>query len=293
MCKKILTAMLGIILINASAAWAQTSASGETKTQPSPSVGQSQRKAGEAQPGVEAKGKTDVAGPNEKVRPRLVGQGEPERDDLGKFRRESQSEEEAAILPYYNNFLRTYRLGPEDVISVTVFGLDRYSRAGIVIPPNGVISYPLIGGVFVVGKTVDEVAAEITKRLNEYIIDPKVTVSLERAMSARYAVLGDVAQPGVKVMTHRLTVYEALTEAGGVLRTGDKSKVTVLRRQPDGSMQMIPVNVAKIEKGKTADNFYLAPGDQVLVPGNKIKTLERVLTYVPIIGFARIFMGGW
>lgn len=235
-------------------------------------------------------------GDQQKTRPRLVQREDRDAEeaaDAEQFRRETKDEAEAAIVPYYNNFLRTYRLGPEDVISVTVFNLDRYSRAGIVVPPNGVISYPLIGGVFVVGKTVDEVAAEIAKRLDEYIIDPKVTVSLERAMSARYAVLGDVAQPGVKVMARRLTVYEALTESGGILRTGDKSKVTVLRRQPDGTMQMYRIDVAKIEKGKAADVFYLVPGDQVLVPGNRIKQIERILNYVPIIGFARIFMGGW
>ena len=37
--------------------------------------------------------------------------------------------------PYYNNFFNTYRLGPEDVISVEVFNQDRYSRRGIIIPP--------------------------------------------------------------------------------------------------------------------------------------------------------------
>ncbi|HKP73298.1 MAG TPA: hypothetical protein VJT82_10205, partial [Pyrinomonadaceae bacterium] len=44
-------------------------------------------------------------------------------------RHESMSEDEAAVVPYYNNFMSTYRLGPEDVISITVFNLDRYSKA--------------------------------------------------------------------------------------------------------------------------------------------------------------------
>src|SRR3954453_21079651 len=43
-------------------------------------------------------------------------------------RRSDASEDEAAILPYYNNYLSAYRLGPEDVISVSVFGQERYSR---------------------------------------------------------------------------------------------------------------------------------------------------------------------
>src|SRR6266576_2524738 len=45
--------------------------------------------------------------------------------------RQEQSSEEAAVAPYYNNFFTTYRIGPEDVISVQVFGQDRYSRSGI------------------------------------------------------------------------------------------------------------------------------------------------------------------
>src|SRR5215213_5464426 len=52
------------------------------------------------------------------------------------FRHGSQSEEEAAILPYYNNYLREYHLGPEDVISVEVFGQANYSKSGIVVPPT-------------------------------------------------------------------------------------------------------------------------------------------------------------
>nr|MBA3571247.1 polysaccharide biosynthesis/export family protein [Pyrinomonadaceae bacterium] len=123
--------------------------------------------------------------------------------------RHEQLSEEAAVVPYYNNFFTTYRLGPEDVISVNVFGQDRYSRAGITIPPSGRISLALIpGGVFVNGKTVEEVAEIIKQRYDEYIIDPQVSVSLEKASSYRYSIIGDVAQPGIRLMSHRMTVTE-------------------------------------------------------------------------------------
>src|SRR5947209_4597862 len=128
-------------------------------------------------------------------------------------RREEQSEDEAAIAASYNNFFEHYRLGPEDVVSITVFGQDRYSKPGIVIPPNGRLYHPLIPeGIFVSGKTVEEVTEELKKRLDEYIIDPKVAVTLDRAVSYRYSVVGEVAQPGIKPMNRRLTVYEALAE---------------------------------------------------------------------------------
>jgi protein involved in polysaccharide export with SLBB domain len=207
--------------------------------------------------------------------------------------RHEQISEEAAVVPYYNNFFTTYRLGPEDVISVSVFNQDRYSRSGIVIPPSGRISLSLIpGGIFVNGKTVEEVAELITKKYDEYIIDPQVTVSLDKASSYRYSVIGDVGQPGIRLMNHRLTVTEALAEAGGVLPTGDKSKVVVLRRSADGMLSPIAVNVSAVYKGKVADNTYLVPGDQIVVPGNKLKTLQKIMGFSPILSFARIFTGG-
>ena len=203
--------------------------------------------------------------------------------------REQLTEEEAAILPYYDNYLSTYYLGPEDVISVTVFGQDRYSKAGITVPPNGKISYPLIGSLLVAGKTTEQVEVELTKRLDEFIIDPKVTVALEKAMSARYSVLGDVGQPGIRIMTRRVSVLDALSEAGGVLSTGDKKKVVILRRQADGNVKPIPINFNDIERGKAKEMAYLVPGDQVFVPGNKLKTLQKVMSFLPVLNFARIF----
>ena len=208
-------------------------------------------------------------------------------------RREMMSEEEAAVVPYYNNFMASYRLGPEDVISITVFNLDRYSKAGILIPPDAVISHQLIPeGVFVGGKTTKQVADEITKRLDEYVIDPKVTVSLDKAQSAVFWVVGDVGQPGIRPMTRRLSVTEALAISGGVLETGDKKKVMVMRRQANGFLQPTIINVAAIEKGKMPD-YFLNPGDQVIVPGNKLKTLNKVLGLIPVVNFFRIFTGGF
>ena len=207
--------------------------------------------------------------------------------------RVEQPTEEADIVNSYNNFFSTYRLGPEDVISVSVFGQDRYSRSGIVIPPSGRISLALVpGGIFVNGKTVEEVADLIKKRYDEYIIDPQVDVALDKASSYRYSVIGDVAQPGIRLMSRRLTVAEALGEAGGVLQTGDRSKVVVLRKQANGVLSPIAVNVSAIYKGKAPDSTYLEPGDQVIVPGNKLKSFQKIMNFFPILSFARIFTGG-
>jgi len=208
--------------------------------------------------------------------------------------RTDQVSDEAAIVQNYNNFFTTYQLGPEDVISVTVFGQDRYSKGGIKVPPSGRISLALIpDGIFVSGKTVDQVAGLIKKRYEEYIIDPQVSVSLDQAGSYRYSVIGDVAQPGIRLMTRRLSVTEAIAEAGGVLQTGDKKKVFVLRRQSKGNLTPIPINVSAIYRGQAPDAVYLLPGDQVVVPGNSLKKWQTLTSFLPILSFARLFTGGF
>ena len=215
-------------------------------------------------------------------------------NEMVQNRQEQMSEEEAAINPYYNNFFTTYRLGPEDVISIEVFNQERYTRKGIIVPPSGRISLQLIpGGVFVNGKTPEEVARIIEKQYDEYIIGPQVTVTLEKAASYRYSIIGDVGSPGVRLMNRRMTVTEAIAEAGGVLTTGDRSKVMVLRRKSDGQMDQIAVNVSAIYKGKAPDNVYLAPGDQVFVPGNKFKTFQKIMSFTSVLSFARIFGVGY
>jgi protein involved in polysaccharide export with SLBB domain len=209
--------------------------------------------------------------------------------------RMDQASDEAAIVQNYNNFFTTYQLGPEDVISVTVFGQDRYSKGGIKIPPSGRVSLALIpDGIFVSGKTVDQVAELIKKRYDEYIIEPQVSVSLDQAGSYRYSVIGDVTQPGIRLMTRRLSVSEAIAEAGGILQTGDKKKVFVLRKQKTGNLAPIPVNIAAIYKGQAPDSVYLQPGDQVVVPGNSFKKWQTALTtFLPVLSFARMFTGGF
>jgi polysaccharide export outer membrane protein len=144
--------------------------------------------------------------------------------------------------------------------------------------------------VLVAGKTVEQVAEEITTKLDEYIIDPKVTVTLDKVMSARYSVLGDVVTPGVRPMARRISIFEAVGEAGGLKETGS-TKIKIIRTGFDGMLKPIDVNLKEIEKGK-AEMVYLQPGDQVIVPGNRFKKIGSVTQWFSIASFARIFFTG-
>jgi polysaccharide biosynthesis/export protein len=243
-------------------------------------------------PSAAAGGEAERAEPGDKSGPARADQS----PEALAVRRESLEEEEAAANVYANNFLSTYRLGPEDVISITVFGpfQDRYSKANIVIPPHAIITHQLIPeGVHVAGKTTQQLQDELTKKLDEYIENPKVTVTLDKAQSAVFWVVGDVARPGIMPMTRRVSVTEALYLSGGVLDTGNKKKVVVNRRMPDGFLRPQVIDVAAIEKGKQPDNFFLQPGDQVIVPGNRMKTVERWIRLASVASIFRIFTGGY
>lgn len=299
------TMVLAIILASSSVlAVAQQAAEPQPTTTPQPPTQSEKEKSSGTLTkifGQDAKDKKDEPKKNEQAAPKTTTapkSGQPVKPapasgvaaELQAGRSEQMSEEEAAIVPYYNNYLKDYRLGPEDVISIEVFNQPRYSKTGITVPPDGRISFYLIPeGVRVVGKTTQQVQEEIQKKLDEYIIDPQVTVYLDKAMSARYSVLGDVGKPGVMIMTRRVSVMEAIAEAGGVLNTGDKKKVMILRRKADGTLYPIPVNLAAIEKGQAKEMDYLTPGDQVIVPGNRLKSIQQLLNFVPMLSFGRIF----
>jgi polysaccharide biosynthesis/export protein len=224
--------------------------------------------------------------PNGATRDRIL-KTSAERTEDGSVgsKRQAVSDEERAILPYYNNYLREYHLGPEDVISVEVFGEAKYSKTGIVIPPTARISYPLIhGGVFVGGKTTEQVAEEIRKKLDEYIIDPQVTVTLDKVGSARFSVLGKVGAPGVKTMNRRYNIYEAVAEAGGIAKEGDKKRVLLVRLDQKGGYSQTVIDFDKVLSGREPIP-YLLPGDQIIVPEKKW-SLTKI---VDIIGRASAF----
>jgi hypothetical protein len=54
-------------------------------------------------------------------------------------------------------------------------------------------------------------------------------------------------------------------------------------------LAQIPVNLSAIYKGKVPDSVYLAPGDQIVVPGNTLKKIQTIMSLTPIASFARVF----
>src|SRR5262245_59479425 len=134
----------------------------------------------------------------------------------------------------YQEFYDTYRLAPTDEIAIRVTGQPDYTLERVKVSPTGLVYHPLLGDLEVAGLTVPQLIDRLTKDLGEYLINPKVSVSLIEANSAKIGVLGDVVHPGILVMSRPTNVLEAIDASGGFTDTGSKSGVTVLRQMRDG-----------------------------------------------------------
>ncbi len=218
--------------------------------------------------------------------------------DLQAETQKVSNEEERAIqgqiASVYQNFFNSYRLGAGDVVAIYVDKHPEDSVQRVAVSPVGQVYYPLMGNVTVAGKTITQVQEFFTTAIAEYIKDPKVTVSLLEAQSAKIGVLGDVRSPGVLLLTRPMRVLDAITASGGITEYGSSSNVTVLRQFEDGRVQTFTVNVKKILQGKAnpEENAYVRAGDTIIVHGNTFKTVSKVSSMVGITGLITFITRG-
>ncbi len=158
-----------------------------------------------------------------------------------------------------------YRIGPEDVLHISVWKDDDLDRE-VLVRPDGGISFPLVGDIQVSGRTPLEVQDEIRNRLARYVPDAEVTVSVEKISGYTIFVLGEVNEPGQHTLGRYVDVVQALTLAGGTTPYASESKIRVLRRQ-DGREVVYRVNFSDIKRGRALQqNIILQSGDVVVVP---------------------------
>ena len=159
----------------------------------------------------------------------------------------------------------SYRVGAEDVLEISVWREDTLKKE-VLVRPDGGISYPLIGEVRAAGRTVQEIRDEITRRLDKYIPDPAVSVTILKTGSQRIYVIGKVAKPGEFSVGRYVDVLQALSMAGGLTSFADSSNIRVMRREGDRQI-VLPFEYGAVVRGqKLEENIQLRSGDVVVVP---------------------------
>jgi len=158
-----------------------------------------------------------------------------------------------------------YRIGPEDVLHISVWQEEDLDRE-VLVRPDGGISFPLAGDLQVSGRTPLEVQDEIRSRLQRFVPDAEVTVSVDTVSGYTVFVLGEVNEPGQFTLGRYVDVLQALTLAGGTTPYADERDVTIRRRQ-DGREVVYDFDYRAAKKGRGGDqNIILRSGDVVVVP---------------------------
>jgi polysaccharide export outer membrane protein len=158
-----------------------------------------------------------------------------------------------------------YKIGPEDMLSVSVWKNEAMSRT-VPVRPDGMISLPLLDDVQAAGLTPMQLRDVIVKKLSDYMPAPEVSVIVNDVRSFKVSVMGEVARPARYELRSVTTVLDVLAQAGGFNQFANRSRIVILR--PNGkTMTRIPFNYNKVvASGGEDDNFYLQPNDIVLVP---------------------------
>jgi polysaccharide export outer membrane protein len=160
-----------------------------------------------------------------------------------------------------------YILKPNDQIAVEVFGEDDL-RAGGRLNPEGNLSVPLLGSVHLAGLTLTQAVSKLTELYGrDYLVNPKVNVSLLSYARQRFSILGQVNRPGTYEMPDTspggIDLLEAIAMAGGYTRIAAPERITV-RRQNGSGDQVLKVNAKRFTKG-SGGGFLILPGDAITV----------------------------
>jgi len=158
-----------------------------------------------------------------------------------------------------------YKLHAGDKIQVSVWKELELQR-NVIIRPDGSFSFPLAGEVLAAGRSADTVRAEIQSRLQKYIPEPVVTVTVEEVAGNRAFVVGQVNRPGMFVMNPQLSVLQALALAGGATPFAKLDGIIILRGL-GASQTALPFRYSQVTEGKSlGQNIMLESGDVVVVP---------------------------
>ena len=151
-----------------------------------------------------------------------------------------------------------YKLGPDDVVGVTVRKHPEFSAEAVTVTPDGKIRLPVVDEILVSGKTLQQVNILITNALRKRLKFPEVTVTLKQTRLQRIFVLGAVGKAGVYDFKPGWRVSEALAAAGGLIGRPELTSATLTR----ANRPAVALDLPRIlTDGNSPANMTLQVGD--------------------------------
>ena len=165
--------------------------------------------------------------------------------------------------------VKSYKMAVGDQVQVNVWKNAELSIASPV-RPDGKIAIPLIGDVMAAGKTPEQLAKVIEKKLSSYIKVPNVTIILTtlqgHAFLSRIRVTGSVANNVSMPYLQGMTALDAVLEAGSVDIYADANSTKLHRKTKKGAVTYDIRLKDIMENGDMLTNIMLLPGDIITVP---------------------------
>lgn len=147
-------------------------------------------------------------------------------------------------------------------------GGDIYYMTGYTVDKNGNVRLPIVGEVNVMDKTLEEARADIEVKLREYV-KSELYVKVKLG-GVRYSALGEFRRPGkYVVLQDRMTIFEAIANAGDLTTVAKRSDVLLIRQYPEGTKLH---RIDLLDRQIVESPFYfIQPNDQIYVEPMKVR----------------------
>jgi polysaccharide biosynthesis/export protein len=166
-----------------------------------------------------------------------------------------------------------YRIGPQDVLNITVFGETDLSGK-YTVEQDGTFTFPLIGRVKAGGITLREFEQALKKQLidGQFLKSPQVSIAIETYRSQRILVMGEVRAPGEYLLSGDMTLLAALARAGGTSPAASREALIVRAsrqvrdKATSNDAEIIRIDLTDLQAGNVALNITLQDGDTITIP---------------------------
>lgn len=183
------------------------------------------------------------------------------------------------VVSEFRDRINTFR---EDLRS-SAYGISRK----ISVRPDGVTTFPYLGEVSVVGRTITQVNQEINQLYDAFMPGLRVDLSLDKYEGSLVYVLGEVEKPGAYTLIRPITALEALTLAGGYKSSAKLEHIVALRRT-ENQVQAKRIDLVKA-LALEDPQYFLKPDDVLFVPKTTLYATSEIADQIRSILLSR----GW
>ena len=173
-----------------------------------------------------------------------------------------------------------YRMSPPDEILISSKRIREINQHAEIIRPDGKITLPLLGSVFVAGQTCEQASRTLEDLARAYYDDADVTVRVTSFKSKKIFVFGEVSRAGAYPYDGANTVLETLAFAQPT-RLADPSRIDIVRPAPEeegGVPRRMTIDLNDmVKRGDTTLDAVLEEGDIIYVPPNPLASVGLAL----------------